>query len=264
MTNQTGMTIMSETIKLLIAGNWKMNGTGADLPDLKRMADGVAGTAGDTPYDALICTPATLIERATRIVTGSPLMIGGQDCHGAQAGAHTGDVSAAMLADAGARHVIVGHSERRADHGETDVDVMQKTIAALAQGLSAIVCVGETRAEREQGLATDVVARQLAGSLPEEIDPARIIVAYEPVWAIGTGLSASLHDIEVMHGHIRSLLQARFGAGGRDMRILYGGSVKPANAAEIFALIDVNGALIGGASLKSDDFLAICAAGEAS
>ena len=254
---------MADTMKPLIAGNWKMNGTGADLPELKAMADGVAGSQGATPYDALICTPATLIERAVRMVSGSPLMIGGQNCHDAASGAHTGDVSVGMLKDAGASHVIVGHSERRADHGETDVDVMGKTSAALQDGLTVIVCVGETQAEREEGRATDVVESQLAGSLPEEIDPARTVIAYEPVWAIGTGLTASLHDIQVMHGHIRSELRSRFGTAGSTMRILYGGSVKPANAADIFGVANVNGALIGGASLKSADFLAICAAGEA-
>ncbi|WP_424992424.1 triose-phosphate isomerase [Oceaniradius stylonematis] len=250
---------MADRVRPLIAGNWKMNGTAAELPELKRIADGVDGTRSSSPYDALICVPATLIDRAIKTVVGSPLAIGGQDCHGAESGAHTGDVSAAMLADAGATHVIVGHSERRADHGETDIDVMDKTLAAHAQGLTAIVCVGETRQEREDGQAMDVVDTQLAGSLPKDAAPGNTVVAYEPVWAIGTGLTPSLHDIEAMHDHMRQRLRERFGPAGARFRLLYGGSVKPANAGEIFGISSVDGALIGGASLKSDDFLAICA-----
>lgn len=251
---------MAETVRPLIAGNWKMNGTSAELPELKRIADGVEGTRSSSPYDALICVPATLVDRAVRTVVGSPLAIGGQDCHGAESGAHTGDIAAAMLADAGASHVIVGHSERRADHGETDIEVMGKALAAHARGLTAIVCVGETRQEREDGHAMDVVDAQLAGSLPESATPETTVIAYEPVWAIGTGLTPSLHDIEAMHDHLRGRLRERFGSAGARFRLLYGGSVKPANAGEIFEISSVNGALIGGASLKSDDFLAICAA----
>ncbi|MCR9123378.1 MAG: triose-phosphate isomerase [Phyllobacteriaceae bacterium] len=251
---------MAETVRPLIAGNWKMNGTSAELPELKRIADGAEGTRSNSPYDALICVPATLVDRAVRTVAGSPLAIGGQDCHGAENGAHTGDISAAMLVDAGAASVIVGHSERRADHGETDIEVMGKALAAHAQGLTAIVCVGETRQEREDGVAMDVVDTQLAGSLPKDAAPENTVVAYEPVWAIGTGLTPSLHDIEAMHDHMREQLRERFGAAGTRIRLLYGGSVKPANAEEIFAISSVDGALIGGASLKSGDFLAICAA----
>ncbi len=254
---------MPDTLRPLIAGNWKMNGTGADLPELKRMADGVAGTRGDAPYDAVICPPVTLIGRALHIVAGSPVAIGAQDCHANVSGAHTGDISAAMLADAGASHIIVGHSERRTDHGETDADVVGKAGAVLGAGLTAIVCVGETRAEREAGHAFEVVDTQLAGSLPADADAERLVVAYEPVWAIGTGLTPSLQDIEAMHDHIRGQLSQRMGVAGNAVRILYGGSVKPANAADILAIADVNGALVGGASLKSDDFLAICAASPA-
>ena len=251
---------MPDPTPRLIAGNWKMNGTSADLPELKRIADGVAGAMGDAACDAVICAPATLVDRAVRIAAGSPLAIGGQDCHDAVSGAHTGDVSAAMLADAGASHVVVGHSERRTDHKETDAQVLAKARAATGAGLTAIVCVGETRAEREAGRALAVVDGQIAGSLPADVDAARLVVAYEPVWAIGTGLTPSPHDIEAMHGHIRGQLRSRLGVAGEGVRILYGGSVKPANAAAILAIADVDGALVGGASLKSDDFLAICAA----
>ena len=251
---------MAAQLRPLVAGNWKMNGTGADLPELKKIAEGVDGSKGHAPYDALICAPATLIERASRAVVGSPLAIGGQDCHAAANGAHTGDIAVAMLKDAGASHVIVGHSERRTDHGEGDVDVMVKAKAVVAGGLTAIICVGETRDEREDGRAMDVVRTQLDGSVPSEADHENTVIAYEPVWAIGTGLTPTLHDIESMHDHIRMLLGARFGAAGRRIRILYGGSVKPGNAGEIFAIDAVDGALVGGASLKSTDFLAICAA----
>ena len=251
---------MADPIRPLIAGNWKMNGTSADLPELKRMADGVDGTRSNSAYDAVICTPATLIDRAVRTVAGSPLAIGGQDCHAAEKGAHTGDVSPAMLADIGASCVIVGHSERRADHHESDVDVLGKAAGAHGAGLTAIVCVGETRPEREAGRAIEIVDAQLAGSVPQGARPGNTVVAYEPVWAIGTGLTPTMHDIETMHDHMRMRLAERFGADGARIRLLYGGSVKPANAAEIFAISPVDGALIGGASLKSDDFLAICAA----
>ncbi|QBK30824.1 triose-phosphate isomerase [Roseitalea porphyridii] len=251
---------MADPIRPLIAGNWKMHGTGADLPELKRIANGVDGTKSDSPYDAVICTPATLIDRAVRTVVGSPLAIGGQDCHHAEKGAHTGDVSPAMLVEAGASYVIVGHSERRADHGESDADVLGKANGAHAAGMTAIVCVGETREEREAGRAEDVVDGQLAWSVPEDARPDDTVIAYEPVWAIGTGLTPSMHDIETMHDHMRMQLKQRFGSSGARFRLLYGGSVKPANAADIFAISSVDGALIGGASLKSDDFLAICAA----
>ena len=243
----------------LIAGNWKMNGVGADLTELRQIAQG-AETADAGAPGMLICVPATLVERASRLAASSVLSIGGQDCHTKASGAHTGDVSAAMLKDAGATHVIVGHSERRADHGESDMLVLSKARAATGEGLVAIICVGETRAEREAGQAMDVVDGQLAGSLPEDSAPESVVVAYEPVWAIGTGLTPTLHDIEAMHGHIRMRLVERFGSAGNRFTILYGGSVKPDNAADILATPDVDGALVGGASLKSADFLAICAA----
>ncbi|WP_306119377.1 MULTISPECIES: triose-phosphate isomerase [unclassified Roseitalea] len=253
---------MADARRKLVAGNWKMNGTGADLPELKRIADGAAGTRGNSPYDVVICLPATLIDRAVRIAVGSPLGIGGQDCHGAASGAHTGDISAGMLTDAGASHVIVGHSERRTDHGESDVDVHAKAVAAIEAGLIAIICVGETRQEREAGRAFDVVDAQLAGSVPRQATAENTVIAYEPVWAIGTGLTPSLHDIEEMHAHIRGQLAGALEWEADNMRIVYGGSVKPDNAGEIFPLADVDGALVGGASLKSADFLAICAACE--
>ncbi|MEM1376734.1 MAG: triose-phosphate isomerase [Pseudomonadota bacterium] len=249
---------MKPDIKPLIAGNWKMNGLSSDLPTLTAIADGAAEYADK--LDALICVPATLCERAARLANGTTLMIGAQDCHAKGSGAHTGDCSAAMITDCGANAVIVGHSERRTDHAETDVDVMEKALAAIAEKLTVIVCVGETREERELGQATDVVGRQLAGSFFEDSNAGSVVVAYEPVWAIGTGLVPSINDIEVMHGFIRDNLKSRFGSEGEKIRILYGGSLKPSNANEILAVNNVDGGLIGGASLKSEDFLAICAA----
>ena len=244
----------------LVAGNWKMNGLGASMAELDAM---IAG-AKDAGCDVLVCPPATLIAkfawRAGGSAAGRAVAIGAQDCHPAPSGAHTGDIAAEMLADAGATYVIVGHSERRADHGEDDALVRAKAEAAWRARLTGIVCVGETEAERDAGRALDVVARQLAGSVPDRAGPANTVVAYEPVWAIGTGRTPSADDIAGMHGHMRRLLAERFGretAGG--IRLLYGGSVKPANAAEIFAVPDVDGALVGGASLKAADFLAIVA-----
>lgn len=245
---------MNQAPKMLIAGNWKMNGAGNELSELNAIASGVTGNG----YDALICTPATLIERAAKTVEGSALNIGGQDCHAAANGAHTGDISAGMLKDAGANFVILGHSERRADHHEDDALIAAKAVAAANSGLNAIICVGETKDEREAGNAAQVVESQLAGSIPVDIEVSKLVIAYEPVWAIGTGLVASPDDIAQMHAHIRGLLNARFGAAGEGVSILYGGSMKPGNAADILTLDNVNGGLIGGASLKSDDFLAIC------
>lgn len=239
----------------LIAGNWKMNGVAAMLAEAKAISDGAESAAG---VDVMLCPPATLIHRL-RMVTGGALAVGGQDCHAAASGAHTGDLSAAMLADAGASAVIVGHSERRTDHGEDDATVRAKAQAAVAAGLTALVCIGETERERDAGEALDVVARQLAGSVPDA-DPATLVVAYEPVWAIGTGRTPGEDDIAAMHAHIRGALVGRFGEAGRGIRILYGGSMKPANAAAILALPEVNGGLIGGASLKAADFLAIVSA----
>ncbi|HEX2256807.1 MAG TPA: triose-phosphate isomerase [Afifellaceae bacterium] len=241
-------------MKKLIAGNWKMNGTAAALAEIDAVAAGLERLGGAA--DGMICPPATLIARAAERAAGSPLRIGGQDCHPEASGAHTGDVSAEMLADAGAVAVIVGHSERRTDHGEDDALVRAKALAARRAGLAAIVCVGETEAERDGGKAEQVVERQLAGSLPD--GPADgIVVAYEPVWAIGTGRTPSEGDIAAMHAHIRAWLERRFAEAGRDIAILYGGSMKPDNAAAILGVGNVDGGLVGGASLKARDFLAI-------
>ena len=236
---------MASTPKPLIAGNWKMNGATSGLTALRAIADGV--TKQTEKLDGLICLPATLIERASRLCNGTALLLGGQDCHFAQSGAHTGDISADMLEDAGASHVILGHSERRADHDETNTDVLKKALAAYETGLTAIICVGETRAEREEGRAMDVVSAQLDGSISMDAKAANTVIAYEPVWAIGTGLVPSNHDIEAMHSHIRGDLVKRFGLEGENMRILYGGSLKPDNAKDILRIKNVNGGLIGGA-----------------
>jgi triosephosphate isomerase len=243
-------------MKPLIAGNWKMNGLTADLSEIEAMA---AGIEGPGTAETMICPPALILSEAVRIIAGRPLLIGAQDCHPAASGAHTGDISAEMIADAGGAAVIVGHSERRADHGEGDSEIRRKAEAAHRAGLDAIICVGETEAERDAGQELTVVGRQLDGSVPEG-DSDRIVIAYEPVWAIGTGRTAGTGDISAMHHHIRDWLAGRFGDAGNQVRILYGGSVKPANAAEILAVDNVNGALVGGASLKANDFLAIAAA----
>lgn len=241
----------------LIAGNWKMNGLKASGSELQA----IIADAGplSSKADLLICPPATLVQTFATRTRGSVVAIGGQDCHSKETGAHTGDVSAEMLKDAGAWFVIVGHSERRADHGETDSLVQDKAKAAHRAGLTAIVCVGETQGERDAGKTLDVVGRQLAGSLPDGATAANLVVAYEPVWAIGTGLTPTVKDVEQVHQFIREKLSARFKREGEVIRILYGGSVKPSNAAELLAVKNVNGALIGGASLKAADFLAIAA-----
>ncbi|MEM6972031.1 MAG: triose-phosphate isomerase [Pseudomonadota bacterium] len=240
----------------LVAGNWKMNGLKASRAELDAMLAG----HGDSRAETLICPPATLIAGFAEAAEGHALSIGGQDCHVNAAGAHTGDLSAAMLADAGATAVILGHSERRADHGESDALVRDKVEAAWAEGLTAIICVGETEGERDAGEAFAVVADQIAGSVPEGSTPDRTVIAYEPVWAIGTGRTASISDIASMHARIRTYLAAVPGADATATRVLYGGSVKPGNAAEIFEVADVDGALVGGASLKASDYLAIVAA----
>jgi triosephosphate isomerase len=238
----------------LVAGNWKMNGLRSSLAELARI---VAGAGGLAAVDLLVCPPATLLAQFSAAVIGSPVRIGAQDCHAEPAGAFTGDLSAEMLKDAGASAVIVGHSERRSYHKETDADVRAKALAARRAGLCAIVCVGETRAERDSGRALAVVGAQLDGSLPDGATAENLVVAYEPVWAIGTGLTPTAADVAEMHGFIRQRLVARFGAEGEGMRILYGGSVKPSNAKELMGVPDVDGALVGGASLKADEFLAI-------
>ena len=241
----------------LIAGNWKMNGLQGAASELRKIIAGVRDLEPTT--DILVCPPATLITSFAALARGTAVAIGAQDCHAAAAGAFTGDLSAEMLKDAGASAVIVGHSERRSLHRETDADIRAKALAARRAGLLAVVCVGETRAEREAGHTIAVVGGQLAGSLPDGATAQTIAVAYEPVWAIGTGLTPSVGDIAQVHGFIREQLERRYGGEARSMRILYGGSVKPGNAAEIMGVANVDGALIGGASLKSEEFLAIAA-----
>ena len=245
-------------LRPLIAGNWKMNGLKASASELGQMIAGANGPAQKA--DLLICPPATLVLAFAGAVQGSPLRIGAQDCHPKPSGAHTGDISAEMVADAGGTAIIVGHSERRADHGETDALVRQKAEAAWRAALIAIVCVGETQDQRDAGETLDVVGRQLAGSLPDGATAANLVVAYEPVWAIGTGRTPTSQDVQEVHGFIRDQLTQRFSGEGSKIRILYGGSVKPSNAAELLAVSNVNGALIGGASLKATDFLGIAQA----
>ncbi|MDO6727378.1 MAG: triose-phosphate isomerase [Cognatishimia sp.] len=244
----------------LAAGNWKMNGVTANLTELSAMKE-----AADTKQtDVLICTPAPLISRASVTAEGSNIAIGGQDCHANASGAHTGDVSAEMLVDAGADYVITGHSERRVDHGETDAIVAAKSTAAYDNDLVAVICLGESLQERESGKTLDVIGTQLKGSTPDAATAENTVIAYEPVWAIGTGKVPTLDQIAEVHDFIRAGLTERFGDEGNGMRILYGGSVKPSNAAEIFAVSNVDGALVGGASLKADDFNAIITALDAS
>jgi triosephosphate isomerase len=250
---------MTDAIRPLIAGNWKMNGLKASMAEFEAMLKGASEVADKA--DLLVCPPATLIAAFAEKAHGAKtLAVGAQDCHPNAAGAHTGDISAEMLADAGATAVIVGHSERRADHGESDALVRRKAEAAWRAGLLAIVCVGETRAERDAGKTLDICAGQLAGSLPDRSAAGNLVVAYEPVWAIGTGLTPTPKDVEQVHHFIRNSLISRFGDEGAKIRILYGGSVKPSNAVELMGVADVNGALVGGASLKAADFLAIAAA----
>ena len=246
----------------LIAGNWKMNGLRADGVTLAVALAERMRSADPRDWDMLICPPASLLFPVAEAISDSPIALGGQDCHSAPSGAHTGDVSAAMLKDAGCRYVIVGHSERRADHGEGNALVRSKAEAALAAGLAPLVCVGETEGERDAGDTLPVIQRQIEESLPWPADPAAFVVAYEPVWAIGTGRTATSVDIAEVHAHIRALLTQRLGEDGAGrVRVLYGGSVKPGNAAEILAVANVDGALVGGASLKPDDFWAIATAG---
>ncbi|WP_211863200.1 triose-phosphate isomerase [Neoroseomonas soli] len=241
----------------LIAGNWKMHGLSADGLALARAV--AAGGAG-LGAELLVCPPATLVAAVASAMADGPVAVGGQDCHAAAKGAHTGDIAAPMLADAGARFVILGHSERRADHAESDAVVRAKAEAAIAAGLTPIVCVGEPEADRLAGRAEDVVAAQLAGSLPEGFGAAGGVLAYEPVWAIGTGRTPTEADIAAMHAMIRARLVAAFPAQGAALRVLYGGSVKPSNAVAILAIPHVDGALVGGASLVAEDFLAIARA----
>ncbi|MBF9050685.1 triose-phosphate isomerase [Roseobacter sp. HKCCD9010] len=234
----------------LAAGNWKMNGLSTDMGEVAALPTGLG-------VDVLICPPATLIDRMVHD-PDTCVQVGGQDCHPNPNGAHTGDISAQMVADAGASHVILGHSERRQDHGETDALVRSKIDAAWSVSLVAVLCIGETEAQYQAGETLDVLRTQLAGSLPDGAAPGNLVIAYEPVWAIGTGLVPTMAEIESVHGFIRTELATRFGTDTADgIRLLYGGSVKPGNADEIFAVPDVDGALVGGASLKAADFGAI-------
>jgi triosephosphate isomerase len=249
---------MTDAIRPLIAGNWKMNGLKASSAEFEAMLAGAPDVA--VKADLLVCPPATLIAAFAEKARGSKtLAIGAQDCHPKASGAHTGDLSAEMLADAGASAIIIGHSERRADHGESDMLVRQKTEAAWRAGLTAIVCIGETQQQRDAGQALEICRGQLDLSLPDQARADNLVVAYEPVWAIGTGLTPTVGDVQQIHEFIRDFLVARFNEEGERTRILYGGSVKPSNAAELMAVANVNGALVGGASLKAADFLAIAA-----
>lgn len=241
----------------LIAGNWKMNGLTADG---QALAAGLAEKVQDgsaLACDVLVCPPFTLIDRTLAAVKGSAIAVGAQDCHVAEKGAHTGDVAPEMIKDLGCGFVIVGHSERRTDHGETDADVKAKAEAALRAGLVAVVCVGETEAERDAGKTEEVVARQVKGSLPEGATPETVVVAYEPVWAIGTGRTPTPEDAQAVHARIRAELKDIVGSASDSMRLLYGGSVKPSNAKELMGQADIDGALVGGASLKVEDFFGI-------
>jgi triosephosphate isomerase len=244
-------------MRSLVVGNWKMNGLASSLQELALLKEALAG--GSRACDVLVCPPFTLLAQAAWQVKGA-FALGGQDCHALSHGAYTGDISAEMLKDAGASYVILGHSERRQYHGETDAGVAAKVKAAWRAGLNAIICVGETESERLAGNAHNVCGTQLDEGVPDQATAANTAIAYEPVWAIGTGRTPTTQDIVSIHTHIRGCLIRRLGEGARDMRILYGGSVKPDNAAEILNLSEVNGALVGGASLKSDDFHRIISA----
>ncbi|MCX7304323.1 MAG: triose-phosphate isomerase [Hyphomicrobiales bacterium] len=250
---------MTPGVRPLVAGNWKMNGTSASLNELRAIGHGfMSGLDAET--DALICPPATLLAHAVEVLKQTPVKIGGQDCHPDPSGAHTGDISAEMLKDAGASHVIVGHSERRTDHAETDALVRAKAEAAWRAGMVAIICIGETKAERELGSTLDILSRQISGSVPGFASAANTVIAYEPVWAIGTGLTPTAADVSEAHAHIRAELKQLLSAEAAKIRLLYGGSVKPANAVELLSIRNVDGALVGGASLKASDFLGIAEA----
>lgn len=247
---------MTPGIRPLVAGNWKMNGTIAALDQVRAIGSGFQGGVGDF-VDGLICPPATLVSRVADLLRETPVRTGGQDCHPKEHGAHTGDISATMLKEAGASHVIVGHSERRTDHHETDELVMAKAEGAHAAGLVAIICIGETLKQREDELTLEILSVQLRGSVPRTAVAQNTIIAYEPVWAIGTGLTPTVDNVAEAHAHIRAELFEMLGEPANSVRILYGGSVKPSNAAELMHIDNVDGALVGGASLKADDFLGI-------
>ncbi len=245
----------STSIRPMVAGNWKMNGTTAMLKEPRLLAGMLRGVK--LKCDVIVCPPATLIRRAKSVMRGSMIKLGGQDCHAAVNGAHTGDISADMLKDAGATAVIVGHSERRTNHKETDATVLAKALAAQKSGLVAVICIGETLEERKGGKTLEVLSTQLKGSLPAGCNAANTVIAYEPVWAIGTGLTPTVEEITEAHAHIRTELSKAMGEEGARTRILYGGSVKPSNASQLMAIAHVNGALVGGASLKAMDFIGI-------
>lgn len=249
---------MSATPKPLVAGNWKMNGLNASLREARAVAARMNALSPNC--DVAICPPFTLLTAVSGELGSTVVSVGAQDCHPNASGAHTGDVAAEMIAECGAKLVIVGHSERRADHGEGDALVAAKAQAAWRAGLSAIICVGESEAQRDAGDALSVVGAQLAASIPDGAGPGNTIIAYEPVWAIGTGRTPSAEDVGEMHTMIRENLAGRLGDAARQMRILYGGSVKAGNARELMAVANVDGALVGGASLKAEDFLGIIAA----
>lgn len=244
------------SIKPLIAGNWKMNGLRADMDEFAAIAQGYSSELNGKA-DAMICPPFTLIAALANHPDRGALAVGAQDCHTAASGAHTGDISGGMIADCGAKAAIVGHSERREDHKESDALVADKAKAVWSAGLTAIICVGETEAERRAGTTLSVVEQQLSGSVPEGATAQNTVIAYEPVWAIGTGLTPETSDVAEVHAFMRNFLAERLGEEGKTIRLLYGGSVKPGNASELMAVPHVNGALVGGASLKATDFLGI-------
>jgi triosephosphate isomerase len=250
---------MTPGIRPLVAGNWKMNGLNSAIDELETMRDATK-TGHKAAYDMLVCLPFTLLARAGDLASRSLLKVGAQDCHSQISGAHTGDISVEMIADCGAEAVIVGHSERRTDHRESDNQVREKAEAALKWGHMAIICIGESESERKSGITLDVLKKQMDGSIPDAPDNGEIVIAYEPIWAIGTGLTPTVGDVEEAHKFMRQELVGRFGEAGAKIRLLYGGSVKPGNAVELMAINNVDGALIGGASLKAADYLGICAA----
>ncbi len=250
---------MTPGIKPLVAGNWKMNGLNSSIGELETMRDQFRPELS-AKIDMLVCLPFTLLGKAGDFVARSPMRIGAQDCHKELKGAHTGDISVEMIADCGATAVIVGHSERRTDHGESDEQVREKAQTVLHWGQMAIICIGETDEQRKLGSTLDVLKKQMSGSIPDSADNGEIVVAYEPIWAIGTGLTPTAKDVEEAHRFMRAELVERFGEAGNTIRLLYGGSVKPGNAKELMGINNVDGALIGGASLKAEDFLGICAA----
>lgn len=256
-TETHGTPATSNAIRPLIVGNWKMNGLKASLTEALKVKERLSGGQGSAPCDVMICPPATLVMVLAEVLKDCGIQVGAQDCHGAASGAFTGDVSAEMIADGGAKAVIVGHSERRTGHGERDQDVASKARAAHRAGLVAIICVGETAGQRASGLALDVVRRQVLGSMPDTATAKNTVIAYEPVWAIGTGLTAMPRDVAEVHASVRATLIGRSAADGAATRILYGGSVKGSNARELMAVPHVNGALVGGASLVAADFLSI-------